>query len=134
MVNQTVINPALQESSSTVINPNLQDSFSTIINPEIAPQYNGQNGDDPSIGQPINEGAEICGKYKIVRQLEVSSGEADLYLCTCNRLEYVAKVYKRKFAIKQEVIDKLMTIDSPFVAKLYETGTYNGYPVEILPG
>lgn len=133
MENQTVINPALQESLSTVINPNLQDPSSTVINPEIFSRFAGLKEGDSEVGQPINEGVEICGKYKIVRQLEVSSGEADLYLCTCNGLEYVAKVYRRKLAIKQEVIDKLMTIDSPFVAKLYETGTHNGFPVEILP-
>ena len=132
MANQTVINPALQGASSTIINRNLQDSSLTMINQEISLQYDAQNGDAPGTGQPINEGDEICGKYKVIRQLELSSGEADLYLCTRNEAEYVAKVYKRKFAIKQEVMDKLMTIDSPFVAKLYEMETHNGFPVEIL--
>ncbi len=132
MANQTVINPALQGASSTIINCNLQDSSSTVINQEISLQYDAQNGEAPGTGQPINEGDEICGKYKVIRQLELSSGEADLYLCTRNGAEYVAKVYKRKFAIKQEVMDKLMTIDSPFVAKLYELESHNGFPVEIL--
>ncbi len=133
MADQTVINPVLQGGASTTINPNLQDSSSTVINNEIIDQYNQQNGVELDDDQPINEGVEICGKYKVIRQLEVSSGEADLYLCSYNNSEYVAKVYKRKVAIKQEVIDKLMTIDSPYVARLYETGVYNGYPVEILP-
>lgn len=132
MANQTVINPALQGASSTIINCHLQDSSSTVINQEISLQYDAQNGDAPGTGQPINEGDEICGKYKVIRQLELSSGEADLYLCTRNGAEYVAKVYKRKFAIKQEVMNKLMTIDSPFVAKLYELESHNGFPVEIL--
>ena len=133
MANQTLINPSLQGSSPTEINPNLQDPASTVINQEIIDEYNRQNGIETVEEQLVHEGAEICGKYKVVRQLEVSSGEADLYLCTFNGSEYVAKVYKRKFAIKQEVINKLMTIDSPFVAKLYDTGTHNGFPVEILP-
>lgn len=133
MANETVINPNLQGSAPTEINPNLRGSNATEINNEIIDQYNRQNGIESGSGQPISEGTEICEKYTISRQLEVYSGEADLYLCTCKGSEYVAKVYKRQFAIKQEVIDKLMTIDSPYVAKLYETGTYNGYPVEILP-
>ena len=121
MANETIINPALQQSSPTAINN------------EIVEQYNRQNGIGSQTDQPINEGTEICSKYIVKRQLEVSSGEADLYLCSHGSTEYVAKVYKRQFAIKQEVIDKLMTIDSPYVARLYETGMYNGYPVEILP-
>ncbi len=121
MANETVINPALQQSSPTAINN------------EIVEQYNRQNGIGSQTDQPIKEGTEICSKYIVKRQLEVSSGEADLYLCSHGSTEYVAKVYKRQFAIKQEVIDKLMTIDSPYVARLYETGLYNGYPVEILP-
>ena len=133
MANQTVINPSLQGSAPTAVNPTLQNSASTMINQEIIEQYNRQNGIESTGDQPIDEGVEICSKYKIIRQLEVSSGEADLYLCAYKGSEYVAKIYKRKFAIKQEVIDKLMIIDSPFVAKLYETGTYNGFPVEILP-
>ena len=65
MANQTVINPVLQ-GSSTVINPDLRDP-STVINPVISSQYNGHDGDDSGDGRPINEGTEICGKYKIVR-------------------------------------------------------------------
>ena len=133
MANQTVINPSLDRSAPTIVNPNLQDPSSTRINREIFEEYDRQSGTESADEQPINEGAVICGKYKVIRQLEVSSGEADLYLCTCKGSEYVAKIYKRTIAIKQEVIDKLMTIDSPYVAKLYETGTYNGFPVEILP-
>ena len=133
MANQTVINPNLQGSAPTEINPNLQESNATVINNDILEQYNKQNGIESGKEQHIGEGTIICEKYTVDRQLEVSSGEADLYLCTYKGADYVAKVYKRQFAIKQEVVSKLMTIDSPYVAKLYETGTYNGYPVEILP-
>lgn len=83
--------------------------------------------------QPIDEGTKICGKYTVNRQLEVSSGKADLYLCAYRGSEYVAKIYRRQFEIRKEIADKLMTIDSPYVAKLYEVGIYEGYPIEILP-
>lgn len=133
MTNETVINQALQGSVPTEINPDLRGAAATEINNDILQQYNKQNGIELGNNQPVIEGTEICEKYKVVRQLEVSSGEADLYLCSCMNSEYVAKIYKRQFAIKQEVIEKLMTIDSPYVARLYDTGTFNGYPVEILP-
>lgn len=137
MANQTVINPVLQGYAATEINPSLREpseeagNSEAAGNSEIIEQYDRQN--ETNMAQPIGEGEEICGKYKVIRQMEVSSGEADLYLCSLKGKEYVAKVYSRQVAIKQEVIDKLMTIDSPYVAKLYETGMHNGFPVEILP-
>ena len=133
MADQTVINPALQEPAVTQINPDLRELSATVINSEILGQYDLRDGTETNEGHIIAEGEEICGKYKVLRQLEVNAGEADLYLCSYDGSEYVAKVYKRQFAIKQEVVDKLMTIDSPYVAKLYETGTQGGLPVEILP-
>lgn len=114
----------------TIINPVVQQSTPTVINNEIVDEYNRQNGIEES---PIADGTTICDKYVVDGRLVVSAGEADLYRCSYNGTRYVAKVYKRKFAIKQEVVDKLLTIDSPYVAKLYETGTYQGYPVEIIP-
>lgn len=122
-------------ANETVINPQLQNSTPTAINNDIIEQYNRQNGitTPANQSQTISENGVICDKYTVIRQLEVTSGEADLYLCKYDDEEYVAKVYKRQMAIKQEVIDKLLTIDSPYVAKLYETGDYNGFPVEILP-
>lgn len=120
-------------ANKTVINKTLSDSASTQINYDIVEQYNQQNSVETDYSQMASEGTELLGKYKIVRQLEVNSGESNLYLCKNGAAEYVAKVYLRKAAIKQEVIKKLKTIDSPFVAKLFETGTVNGYPVEILP-
>lgn len=117
----------------TVINPALQQSAQTVINNEIIEEYNRQNNIDVSTSSLVREGATILDKYVVTRRLEVASGEADLYLCTCNHKDYVAKIYKRQFAIKQEVINALLKIDSPYVAKLHETGIHNGYPVEILP-
>lgn len=119
--------------NKTVINPALQQSAQTVINNEIVEEYNRQNNINNSGVALVRDGATILDKYVITRQLEVASGEADLYLCTCDGVEYVAKIYKRQFAIKQEVIDALLKIDSPYVAKLHETGNHNGFPVEILP-
>ena len=119
--------------NSTVINPAVQGSSATVINDEVVEQYNRQNDIEMESDSLITVGTVLCDKYKVQNQLEVSSGEADLYLCTDGVTQYVAKVYKRKIAIKKEVVDALMTIDSPYVAKIYMSGSYNGLPVEILP-
>lgn len=119
--------------NKTVINPALQQSAQTVINNEIVEEYNRQNNISNSGAALVRDGATILDKYVVTRQLEVASGEVDLYLCSCDGEQYVAKIYKRQFAIKQEVIDALLKIDSPYVAKLYETGSHNGFPVEILP-
>ncbi len=119
--------------NKTVINPVLQQSSQTVINDAIVEEYNRQNNIMASDASLLRDGATVLDKYVITRQLEVASGEANLYVCSYEEMQYVAKIYKRQFAIKQEVIDALLKIDSPYVAKLYETGTYNGFPVEILP-
>ena len=119
--------------NSTVINPAIQGTSSTVINSEVVEEYNRQNNIEADASSSIAEGTVICEKYKVQSQLEVSSGGADLFLCSDGSRQYVAKVYKRRFAIKQEVIDALLKIDSPYVARLYEAGSFNGYPVEILP-
>ena len=119
--------------NSTVINPAIQGTSSTVINSEVVEEYNRQNNIEADASSSIAEGTVICEKYKVQSQLEVSSGEAYLSLCSDGSRQYVAKVYKRRFAIKQEVIDARLKIDSPYVARLYEAGSFNGYPVEILP-
>lgn len=119
--------------NSTVINPAIQPSSATVINAEVVEEYNRQNNIEADSSTSVSEGTIICDKYRVISQLEVSSGEADLFLCSDGSRQYVAKIYKRKFAIKQEVIDALLKIDSPYVARLYQTGSFNGYPVEILP-
>lgn len=116
--------------NKTVINPALQQSKPTAINTDIVAEYNRQNGIQDAL---LSEGTVICDRYVVESQLEVSSGEADLYLCAFDGNKYVAKLYRRKFALKESVIEALLKIDSPYVAKLYETGFYNGFPVEIIP-
>lgn len=61
------------------------------------------------------------------------SGEADVYLCVCDRKHYVAKIFRRKMKLKPELIKKLMSLDSGMVARLIDTGTVNGRHFEIFP-
>lgn len=128
----TRINPNLQGNNSTVINRDLSNG--TLINPAV-------NHADPastSINMALNmsleirKGTTLCGGYVVDRKLDINTGEADLYLCNKFGRDYVAKVYRRKMALKQEIIEKLKSIKSPNVAKIYATGEYEGFPVEIL--
>lgn len=104
----------------TVIN-NFENGNSTVINEELSDAIS------------LNVGDVVCGKYAIQTKLDVTSGEADLFLCTYNGYTYIAKLYRRKKAIKPEVTELLKKINSNYVARIYDASEWNGYPVEIIP-
>lgn len=84
-------------------------------------------------GVIIDKGTVLSGDYRVDRTMNVTSGEAELFICEKDGTEYVAKVYRRRSAIKPEVAKVIADIDSPYVARLYTLDTYEGYPMEILP-
>lgn len=110
----------INSNNSNVTEVNASGNNATVINSDAG-------------GGAVAVGTVLCGKYEVKKKLDIASGEADLYICTYKQKEYIAKVYRRQFAIKDEVINLLKQIDSPFVAKLFDNGTVNGYPFEILP-
>lgn len=116
-------------SNRTEINLNVN---ATVINSEMG-QATAINPNIVGTSTKIAAGTIIAGKYEIVEPLSVSTGEADLYICKYAEKEYVAKVYRRKRAVKPEVVSVLKSIDSPYVASLFDTGVYNDLPFEILP-
>ena len=118
MDNKTQINPNL--NNSTVVNPQLGQA--TSVNPSLTADAVG-----------ITPGIILDDKYRVIEPLNATTGEADLYLCESGSVKYVAKIYRRQKAIKPETISVLQSINSPFVARLYDTGTYNGKPYEIIP-
>ena len=122
MDNRTVINESTL-SNATQLNSAVDNgpAFSTIVNSAL---YN--------LSQ-IPVGTILCDKYKVVSQMNIMSGEASLFICEYNGDKYVAKVYRRDVAIKEDVTTALKNIRSPFVAKLFDTGVYNGLPFEIIP-
>ena len=87
MSNETMINP-INNSNSTVINSELQSNNATVINTEISNLSN------------IAEGVILCEKYKVESKLDINTGEADLYVCDYNGEKFIAKIYRRKFAVK----------------------------------
>ena len=123
MENKTVINNNAQ-SYATQINSasaGVSAATSTIVNSAL---YN--------LSQ-IPVGTVLCEKYKVASEMNIMSGEASLFICEHDGKKYVAKLYRRDVAIKDDVSSVLKNIDSPHVAKLFDTGTYNGLPFEILP-
>ena len=118
MSNDTLINPI--NNSSTEVNPNLSNNNATTVNVD-------------AVGEILESGTILCSEYEVIKKLNVSSGEADLYLCKRNNNNYVAKVYRRKVAIKKEITKILQKINSRYIANLYTVGDINGFPVEILP-
>ena len=118
MSNQTVINPNV---NATMINSEVGQA--TAINPNVA----------GGTFKKLSAGTILGGKYQIVEPLSVATGEADLYVCKYGEKEYVAKVYRRQRAVKPEVISVLKSINSPYVASLFDTGEHNGLPFEVLP-
>ncbi len=114
----------------TVINTDLISS-ETEINPDLTGRSD-ESFYENNIS-PITEGTVIGEKYEIIRPLSLSTGEADIYVCTFEGKEYAAKIYRQKRAAKPAVTAILKTINSPYVAPLFEVGTYNGMHFEILP-
>lgn len=117
MDNKTQLNDSL---NTTVLNSQVVGN-STVLNRQAL------NSGTNAIGEVLD------GQYTLKTKMNISTGEADLYICSDGANEYVAKIYRRKLAIKEDVSEKLKTIDSPYVAKVYATGEYLGYPYEILP-
>lgn len=123
MENKTMINSDVNVSATQINNAaaNSLSSSNTIVNSAL---YN--------LSQ-IPNGTILCDKYKVISELNIMSGEASLFICEYNGKKYVAKLYRRDVAIKDEVTNALKNISSPYVAKLFDTGIYNGFPFEIIP-
>ena len=130
MSDATQINTELNASETQI---NTEISFDNIRDDstEINPELRGE-------GEELITDEIIGDRYVVEEPLDVKSGEADLYICSRidekdSGKKYVAKMYRRETAIKQEIIEKLLSIDSPYVAKLYDTFEHKGFTVDIIP-
>lgn len=127
-------------ADKTQLNKNLNHmGNATVINGAIS-SGRGRPGENATVLNPqvmtsetIGPGTVLCSKYRVVEKMQVTTGEADLYICTFQSKRYVAKVYRRAVAIKAEVAEQLKRLSSPYVAKIFETTKYGGASVEILP-
>ena len=83
MTDVTKINTSLSDNS-TIINDSLSSASSqTVINVEL-PKTD------------ISLSTVLGGKYVLNKKLEVNSGEADLFICTFECKDYIAKIYRRE--------------------------------------
>lgn len=126
-------------ADKTQINRNLNNSNATVLNRGIAPNQKQPAGNSTVLNPhvmsagTITVGTVLCGKYTVLQKMAVTTGEADLYICQYQSKKYVAKIYRRTVSLKPEVSNQLKLLDSPYVAKLYETSQHKGLLVEILP-
>ncbi len=113
----------------TQLNRNIN---ATMLNSQIA--KDSATDDGQMFEREINVPGEIFDeKYVVKSKMDVSTGEADLYICSDGVSEFVVKIYRRKMAVKEEITEVLKAIDSPYVAKVFATGERNGFHYEIIP-
>ena len=109
---------------------NRKRNFVTERNPGVG-QVTERNSATERFELPA--GTILLEKYVVKKRLPVTSGEANIYVCEFEGIEYIAKIYKREDAVKPEILQKLKNLDSPYIAKIYDTGEYENFSVTILP-
>lgn len=76
-------------------------------------------------------------EFHIDSRLDIVSGEADIYLCSGTSdhsgKKFILKYYHRKDALKQDVLEKLKTVTSPFVAPVEGYGECRGHQYVVRP-
>ena len=77
------------------------------------------------------------GAFQVEKRLNISSGEADIYLCSgrgsCSGKSFILKYYRRENAVKLPVLKKLQEIRNPCVAPLAGLGEHLGHQYAVLP-
>ncbi len=73
---------------------------------------------DPAI---FSEGTAISG-YVTERVISENTGEATVLLCSKDNQRYVIKLYHRNKRPKEDILDKLKNMDSPYITAICDTG------------
>lgn len=107
-------------SEATQINPFARQSSATVINSAVN-------------NAPADTGTVLPGGYVLRERLNVNAGEADIFICEGARGICAAKLYRRRTAVKAEVIEALRSVNCPYVSPIYYSDVYCGMPFEILP-
>lgn len=79
------------------------------------------------IGDVLNE------KYRLTGILTENTGEASIFVCEKENEQFIAKVYRKDHEPKQEVLDIIKTINSPYVISVIDSGRFKDTYFEILP-
>ena len=137
---KTEINRKVYSATELNFEAQQPSASSTVINTEFSGSPAIQNGNSTAINtelntstQGIEAGTLLLNKYLVEKPLSSNTGEASLYICSYNGKKYVAKVYRRVSAIKDEVLEVLKQLDSPYVARVCDVGDWGGYPFVVIP-
>ena len=94
------------------------------------------NRENDSVSVKFACGDTVDNRYRIIKKISQSTGEADIYkvqdLQNSNAI-MVLKIFRRRDAIKDEVISRLLSLRSPFVAAFSASGSINGLTYIIMP-
>ena len=102
MNDRTILNPSLQRP---------QASDQTVLNTAAI------------LAEGLRPGMKLKNGITILNKLDVTSGEADLYLCDYEGKKLVLKHYRQAQSLKKEVTEALKSIRSEYVARIYSVGT-----------
>lgn len=130
----TQVNHAVMEGHTEINNSLVEES--TSINSALNTDETAMtalNRDVHGVIQSIDKGTVLLDKYIVEEPLKTNTGEARLYICSYQGDRYVAKIYRRVAAIKDNVLHVLKSLDALNIARVYDTGEWNGFPVEIIP-
>ena len=86
-------------------------------------------------------GSVVLEKYTLLNKINDPSGEAALYMAVGNTSQnssvqntpVVVKIYRRKEAVKHEVLNKLAKLKSPGIVEIIDHGFYNGFACIVMP-
>ena len=84
----------------------------------------------------FTSGDVIDGRYRVISRISQTTGEADIYKVTdlqSSDAVMVLKLFRRKDAIKDEVLHRLLSLDSPYVAAFRASGRISGLTYIIMP-
>ena len=126
---KTVINTG--SSSGTVINSG--SAFSAKLRTAV---NTGNTGNSSAVAMRFSENDVIAGRYLVNRKINRNSGEADIFEVQDlqeNNTVKALKLFRRKDAIKSDVLSRLMNIDSPYVAAFSDKGEINGFTYLVMP-
>ena len=86
-------------------------------------------------------GTVVLEKYTLLNRISNPSGEAAIYMAINNispnasvqNSPVAVKIYRRKDAVKPEVLNKIAKLKSPGIVEIIDHGFYNGYPCIVMP-
>ena len=86
-------------------------------------------------------GTVVLEQYTLLNRINSPSGEAALYMAISNASSVssvpnqpvVVKIYRRKDAVKPEVLNKIAELKSPGIVEIIDHGYYNESPCIVMP-